>query len=325
MRSFRLKVVITGMLWLTMSAGVLAGNGDPVEEYPDYPLWYERAALVLTNACRMDPTGYRDSYLGNYGILLDENYPPVAPLYWNINLNRSARVHAIDMANNCGLQHASCDGTGTGERIRSYYTKGWSWAENISYYNYRPQSTIRQWLMDSDSDGIPAPDNSDRSARWPSGDGHRRNIMGGGYGEIGIGFATGPVNGNQWQPIVPYWVQDFGAGDNEYNDHYIPAGSHLYFGNEDDWRAGEFDTDSVTFMTNYYNSADQAPNKAQVVINGAVHDLVLELGSPGQGTWSLSLPRGTSCREYRYEFEDSGGELWRYPEVGFLHTYGEGD
>jgi hypothetical protein len=316
---------IFGLLFFSGVSIIRGGNGDPVEDYPGYPIWYERAALVLTNACRLGPQDYRDIYLGDYQILLSENYPPVTPLYMNIDLNRAARAHALDMANNCGLQHSSCDGTGPGDRIRSYYTKGYGWGENIAYYNYRPQSTIRQWLMDADGDGIPAPDNYEADSRWRSGDGHRSNLMGSGYEEIGIGFATGPQGGNQWQEIMPYWVQDFGAGENEYNNHCIPSGSHLFLGNEDDWQAGEFDADSITFMANYYTEVDQAPNRARVNIDGAWYDLTLQMGRPGQGTWYLAFPKGTACREYFYEFEDHAGQVWRYPEQGYLLTYGEGD
>ena len=42
------------------------GYGDPDLAYPDLPNWQERATIVLTNACRMDPVGYRDEYVGDY-------------------------------------------------------------------------------------------------------------------------------------------------------------------------------------------------------------------------------------------------------------------
>ncbi len=62
------------------------GNGDPVDGYPDFPLWYERAAVTLTNSCRIAPTEYRDIYLGKqHKILLAKNYPAVPPVFWNIN------------------------------------------------------------------------------------------------------------------------------------------------------------------------------------------------------------------------------------------------
>ncbi|MBF0431133.1 MAG: CAP domain-containing protein [Fibrobacteria bacterium] len=315
-----MRLIHQYFIFLWIPFGILAGNGDPLEGYDGYPLWYERASMVLTNACRMGPTDYRDKFLGSYDILLPTNYPPVTPVYWNIDLNRAARDHSLDQATNCGMQHSSCDGTSAGDRIRSYYTKGYGWGENIAYFNYRPQSTVEQWLMDADRNGIPAPDNQVPDTRWYSGDGHRSNIMSPDWEEIGVGYAEGTSEGE----LYPFWTQDFGGGKNEWNDHYIPCGSHVFINSDAGWGTDEIEADSVTFMANFYNTENTAPARAHVYINGNGYDLHLAMGQVGQGTYILALPKQTVCREYYFEFEDDKNVLWRYPEEGFLHTYGEG-
>ncbi|HLV32832.1 MAG TPA: hypothetical protein VKY57_14795, partial [Chitinispirillaceae bacterium] len=70
------------------------------------PNWQERALLVLTNTCRMNPQEYRDTYIqSGLDILLPQNYPSVDPLYWNYNLNNAARDYANIMADANTLSH----------------------------------------------------------------------------------------------------------------------------------------------------------------------------------------------------------------------------
>jgi hypothetical protein len=274
------------------------GYGDPLDAYPTLPSWHERAIHVLTNACRMDPTGYRDTYVGNYNILLPQNYPPVDPLYWFIDLNRVARDHAEDIANDCGLQHSSCDGTSFQDRVYSYYTKSYSIAENIATGRSSPVQTMVQWIMDGDP---PAGDKTGRN-----GDGHRANIMNGRYIEIGVGYAYGSVRWNH------FWVQDFGGGDSDYDYHKVPAGSHF------------FESGNIIFMAGYHDTLGNPPSKASVIIDGSEHALSLHLGSQAKGSYSVIQPEGSSCREYYFIFTDASARDFRYPEGGMLATYGEG-
>ena len=88
------------------SPAVSEGYGVPVGEYPN---WQERVLLTMTNACRMAPQQFRETYMASYpDILQYTDYPPVAPVYWNLELNRSARFHANDMASTPCFQHDSC-------------------------------------------------------------------------------------------------------------------------------------------------------------------------------------------------------------------------
>lgn len=290
-------VIVAASGWSTT-----AGYGDPDDAYPTHPSWQERAIHVLTDACRMAPQEFRDAYVGNSTILLESNYPAVGPLYWNLQLNRVARLHAIDMADNCGLNHNSCDGTPTFTRIRRYYTASPNMGENIAYSRSNPLSTMLQWILDGPLSN-PAPDRS-------SGDGHRRNIMNGNYHELGAGFATGPQG---YRDVNPYWVQDFGGGRSDYAGRPLPSASHVFI-----------DNGMTTFMVSYFDAGGEGPSAVRLVLEGEEHEVPLALGAAARGTYILTLPTAQDCRSYFFTAIDSEGEEWRYPEEGFLLSYGEG-
>ncbi|MFW5960249.1 MAG: CAP domain-containing protein [Chitinivibrionales bacterium] len=280
------------------------GYGDPLEDYPGYPSMKERRMILLTNICRISPQEYRDRYLvpensQASGILLEENYPSVPPLYWQIDLNRAARAHSEDMAQNHGLSHSSSDGTPYNDRITSYYTKSPSIGENITTGNSDAFSTMRQWLLDITSTGTPAPDSS-------AGDGHRRNIMSGNYEDIGIGYSYGPESYNH------FWTMDLGGGETVY-ENPLTAGCHFIT-----------ESDSTQFMATYTDPGRDQPQTAKINIAGEDHEMGIDMGSPENGTYSVSLKTASSCREYYFAFTDSEGNNWRYPEQGSLITSGEG-
>jgi hypothetical protein len=268
------------------------GNGDCVDSFPNF---LERQLLVLTNACRMAPVEYRDLYIGNYQVLLPANYPPVKPLYWNRALNRSARAHAIDMANNCGLQHNSCNGTVWSTRVKSYYTKSQTIAENIAAGNATALATVKQWVLEGDP--VPA----DRS----SGDGHRKNIMDSLYRELGMGYARGP------KQYTYFWVQDFGGGAPDFNNPLV-AGAHFFIENS-----------KTTFLVNYSDPVS-APSSINCVIENQPFPMTRALGTETRATWSFVQTKGTACRNYYFTCIRSGVNF-RYPEYGMLATSGEGN
>ena len=279
--------ITTVLLALSFSATPLfAGYGDQINGYPNQQ---ERELHLATNAVRTAPQEFRDTYIGSYNILLPQNYPAVNPIYLNYDLNQAGRVHAEDMAANCGLSHDSCDGTSWSTRIRSYYTDS-SWiAENIATGYSSGFSTVIQFLRD-DVGNTPAAD-------YSGSDGHRRNIMNGGYGDFGPGYAYSPT-----RPWYHFWVQDFGGGS---PPHYaIAAGSHLYL-----------TAQAISFMAVFHDPDGDAPQSARVVVNGVAQDMSLHLGSPARGTYLLNLPNDNACRDYYFQFLSADGTSWRFPET----------
>jgi hypothetical protein len=271
------------------------GNGDRIDSFPNL---LERQLLVLTNACRMAPAEYRDLYIGAYQVLLPANYPAVKPLYWNLRLNRSAHAHAIDMANNCGLQHPSCDGTAWNTRIKSYYTKSQTIAENIASGNTTALATVKQWVLEVDPSSTPVP------ADLSSSDGHRKNIMDSAYRELGTGYARGP------KQYTYFWVHDFGGGAPDFTSPLV-VGCHFFI-----------ETGKTTFFVNYSDPAT-APSGVSCVIENQPYPMSRALGTDMRGTWTLVQTRGTACRAYYFTCMRSGANF-RYPEYGMLVTSGEG-
>ncbi len=280
-------------------AQTCADHGIPVNGFPN---WRERATLVLTDACRISPTGYRAAYLPTAPtILLPALYPAVPPLQWNLALNQSSRAHSTDLAttSNCGFQHDSCNGTAWNVRIASYYPSYSTIGENIAAGYGDPLATVNGWLLDSVA-GIPAVDGS-------GADGHRRNIMYSGFTQIGCGYATGPNTYSR------YWTQDFGRPQTATTIcSPIAAGSHI------------IQNGSVVFLATFYDAQNAAPQSANIVISGVASPMALHLGTAARGTYRFASTAGSSCRSYHFEFRDAAGALQRYPARGELRTSGEG-
>lgn len=280
-------------------------HGVPAASYPDYPNWQEQATIVFTNAVRMAPAAFRDKYMSpSYTILLPQNYPAVNPAFWNLNLNRSSRTYALDMANNCGwiANHNSCDGTAWDARIKSFYTVSGTIAENKATGYAAPQQTVIQWLKDTVTTTRTLA--ADKSAD----DGHRRNIMNSAYLEMGAGYAYSSTK--QW---YYFWVQDFGGAQNQFAGRPIVSGSHLFL-----------TANKITFMANYYDTTGQAPQSASVVVENVTYPMPLHLGVAARGTYDTAITLGTLCRTYYFSFKDDKGKTWLYPEKGRFATYGEG-
>lgn len=283
--------------WILGAAGLAAmlqtglahaGNGDPVNGHPNYR---ERAILALTNACRQGPQDYRDEYLDNSHILKSANYPPVAPVYWTLGLNRSARAHSIDMASGPCFQHDSCDGTSLWDRIGAYY-EATSMAENIAAGYRSPLASVNGLLLDGG-----APDHS-------RGDGHRKNIMAAKFREMGSGSAFGG-------PSRTYDTQDFGNGQPDF-DTPLASGSHVLL------------EGTITFLASYAARDGRAPKEAALRLDGESIPMKVGFGSRNNGTYRATLPAGDECRSYRFQFKDATGHEWSYPEAGVLFTTGEG-
>jgi hypothetical protein len=279
-------VVIQGYFQMAYS-----GYGDPQDTLPSA---FEREVHVMTNAVRMDPLGFRDTYISGTTILNETSYPSVAPLAYNQNLSRSARAHSVDMAANCGLQHESCDGTSFAKRVTSFYKSSSSIAENIATGKATGIQTVVQWLRD-DVQGKPAADLS-------GSDGHRKNMMNANYKELGVGYAYSASR--QWNH---FWTQDFGAGSAVL--YKIPAGCHFKPNNT-----------TLSFAANYYDPTGVAPKSSVVIFDNNVNQMKIMLGSPAKGTYSYSITDDKKVHCYYFIFVDGSGAEIRFPENATLTT-----
>ncbi len=274
-------------------------TGAPVGGYPSLS---ERQVIVYTNAVRMAPQQYRDKYMAGFGpdprsIL--QTYPAVEPLYYQPELNASARAHAEDMGTNGCFQHDDCDGAAWSSRIWSYYPQARSLGENIGA-GYATAKTLVDGLLCDASGGQCALDKTSQA-------GHRTNIMSTSFAAIGAGYAPDIKSTRRH-----YWVQDFAAGD-------LASRPPLVAGCHDFLTAGK-----TTFLLNYRDTTDQPPASSQVVIGGVAYDLALDLGTPAAGTYRLDVSKAAACRQYYFQAVTASGQSWRYPGPGVFLTDGEG-
>ena len=284
-------VLMLSLLPSLLAAAAHAGNGDPVDGHPTYR---ERALLAVTNACRQGPQQYRAHYLpAARGILRPANYPAVAPLYWSLPLNRSARAHSLDMARTPCFQHDSCDGTDLWDRIRRYYRRGTSMGENIAMGFPSALAAVNGLVLDNGA------------ADHSSGDGHRKNIMAAKFTELGNGAVVDGKRG-------PCDTQDFGNGPPEFATPLV-SGSHLVD-----------DEGTITFLASFHARNGKAPDQAAIELDGRVEPLDLGFGKKASGTYRLVVAQEDRCRPYRFRFKDGEGRTWFHPEGGTLFTTGEG-
>lgn len=292
-----ISLYLTTVLLIVLTGSITFGY----DEYTDsMPNWEERAALVLTNACRMAPVAYRDRHIGNNSILLPENYPAVPPLYRGHALSESTRSYSIRMATECGLTH-TCNGESFQSRLESFYGSGGYIGENIATGYRTPQQVVAGWLIDGQSAEDAAADKSGY-------DGHRSNIMNKKFREIGCGY----VLSGSGRSAKPYWCQDFGSKTNPHTYHPVPAAAHFFFTN------GE-----ITFLANVYDTTESLTSVALLLENNRF-PMTLDMGTGFAGTYMVTQPETSACRYYRIEIAYNNGSVIYYPETGRLPTTGEG-
>ncbi len=271
-----------------------SGYGDPQDTLPSA---FEREVLVMTNAVRMAPGAFKDTYIAGSSILSESMYPSVAPLLYNHDLSRAARFHSVEMAKNCGMIHNSCDGSSFSARVKSFYTSSSSIAENIATGKTTGLQTVIQWLRD-DVQGVPAADGS-------GNDGHRKNIMNAVYKELGVGYAYNASR--QW---YHFWTQDFGAG--KVTMVKVPAGCYL-----------KQTSTTITFAANYYDPSGSSPKSAEVIVDNTVKTMSLMLGTAAKGTWKYTMTDDKKTHCYYFVFTDGSGEKIRFPATATLTTGNE--
>jgi len=286
---------VTGQNFAATSSSITysSAGGVPISGYPN---WQVRAFLVITNAVRQAPQAYRSTYTSFTNILLPANYPAVAPVYWNENLNHAARAHATDMATTPCFQHNSCDGTDGITRISSYYPSALFLAENIAAGISTPKAAIDLLICESAN---PANCATDKTVY----DGHRQNIMNANAKELGTGYYY-----YAGSPYGYYWVQDFGATALPIFQPPIVSGTHMVLNSQ------------LTFWLNYYAAA--APQEVRLVINGSSVSMTLAIGSAQSGLYTATAGADSVCQSYHFEAVDSSGQGWRYPGTGEFRTYG---
>jgi len=186
-----------------------------------------------------------------------------------------------------GEASCACEGgafTGSGPRFQTRVGRFGTSAsyENIAFGLQDPVRMFYLWLhepFDATSCGY----GYDSRSR-PNG--HRYAILNAG-GSVGVGY------------YERYWVQDFGGGDPAEN---LVTGVHTP-------ERGE----AVEFRANWFAAA--APSRAEVNVDGSCTELMLERGTPVNGTY-LGDSTGAGCRHYYFSFTDASGAEYTFPSTG---------
>ena len=283
--------------------GLVSGDaGTYGESTGDAPTWHERVVVLMTNAARVDPAGYKATYGSDFqpamGPTVLSTYPAVAPVYLNAALDQSARFHSEDMATNRCFQLDSCDGTNVWTRVKSFYSLSSTLGENYAGGFADPRQTVNQLLCSAPANTC-CPDGA-------GCDGQRALIMAGRFKAVGVGRVSAP--GTYYGT---YWTQDFG-GVVAAPMPPLVDGSHLFYPSQS----------TTTFATTFTSSGP--PKSVSVVIDGVPTPLTLTLGNATRGHWAAQTARANACRSYSFEAVDAQGVTWRYPAHGVLRTTGEG-
>lgn len=289
-----------------------------------YANYSERLVLYYTNLYRINPGMLKNedentkySACATWG----DCYPAQKPLWFNLNLSRSARYHSDDMRSNgdC-FEHTDCcvltNSCPTGEdgsfanRIRKFYT-GSSFGENIAAGH--PYDKVVKNLINE-------------VGATAGTDGHRHNIFGYqfnqndpdflnngvpiSYNEVGIGNLEGGAYNR-------YVTQNFGNAATRTEGFVvgIHEPQHPSFNKE------------TLFNVIFHNAA--APQSVYLIIDDLIYKMALIHQNPrsfkniplnwftGNYQTTINFPKA-GCIPYHFQLIDTQGVKHKYPDVGEL-------
>jgi MYXO-CTERM domain-containing protein len=255
---------------LLAPGSVLAyGEGDG-----DGPSMEERAVHLFTDRLRVEPDATDAEF---------SNYPPVAPLIYNVDLGEAARFHGDDMAESGCFQHESCDGTEFGTRLNRFYS-GFAIGENIAMGSPNAESVVFEgWLYSPP---------------------HRDNMLRAEWRELGTGYA-------QDESSVPFWVQDFGSRGGEV-EPITTSATH--------WPLYPTVEANLRFYLAVYDPEGE-PEEAELFWRGELQTMDSDRGSDGQQTYFLDVSSGPeTCQSYYFKLTRSDGSSVLYPSAGALQV-----
>jgi hypothetical protein len=276
-------------------------GGDPSDGFPSFA---ERSLLVLTNMIRMAPQEYMQNYWEGDGskenFMLAKNYTAVGPVYWLLELNQSARHHALDMAENNFFSHTSSNGDDFPTRVVGFISGLQRYGENIAAGQPSSLAVLNGLICDKLPPLTQCAD--DRSKH----DGHRSNIMSKSFNLLGTGYIQ-----KSNSDYERFWVQDFGGHPLSDLSPTI-AGSHLVLDSK------------LAFFLNYFD--DSNPQSVSLVLDGTTYSMTLDSGMGKAGTYAHFInPSSSACSFYYFEAISGDGASWRFPKEGHFGTFNVGD
>ena len=148
----------------------------------------EQLMLELVNRARANPTAEakRHNISLNQGLSAGRiSTAAKQPLAFNSKLIEASRDHSQWMLNQDVFSHTGVNGSSAGKRMESAgyrFTGSWTWGENISWRGTTGNPNVTQYVGTQHVGLFKSP-------------GHRTNILGDNFREIGIGVKTGEYKG----------------------------------------------------------------------------------------------------------------------------------
>jgi hypothetical protein len=306
-------LVVSGatLALLALCPGPVGASGEPVSGFPN---WAERVILEWSNRARCDPQVEMTACGSNCGEAAC--YSPIAPLAYQLELNRAARFHSDEMRLQSYFGHDSmctvvpdidslypdtCDGdascacvggtatcnpscTTSSERATLF---GWSpWAGEVIAGSPDPDTSFYMWLYEP---------TADPGCYFTMENGHRWLILTT-EGSMGAGV-SGRCTGE---------FRSVGTAER------IPSGAHY-----------PRQASSVEVWVNWYDAA--GPSEAWVNVDGTCTALSLGRGSQENGAWTATLSDVASgCFRYYFELAHASGAAVTYPTTGSFGIGPEG-
>jgi hypothetical protein len=322
-----MRLPITALVCLLLVSSVVAQPAIPKANYGEpngtFPSWQEHAVAQLTNRARVEPA--TELAACPPGQCLEAAcYSATAPLFWNYDLNQSARFHSLTMGmfpffahdtpcalfgdidtrypgSSTGSFASSCSSSGlttAGQRVNLF---GAAYGgENAAAGYSTPHSVFYGWLYETASTS---------ACGFTFQNGHRNNILENEGPALGVGHAS--VSGS---PYGTYWTQDFGGSG---SIPKIPSGSHWTAINHS--RNPSVADNSIEFWANWYDVAGGAPTTATVVLDNVPTAMTRTRGTATNGAYTATISGvSTSCHTYYFSFVDSSLTVVRYPTTGAL-------
>lgn len=292
-----------------LTAGASTSSHALGESINGFPKWEERVIHAWINRARSDP----QVEMTACGAACGEKacYAPIAPLNYDLNLNRAARFHSDEMLRQSYFAHdsactvvsninslypATCDGSASCAcvgGVKACSPACTTFAPRVSLFGASPSGEI----IASPSDPEQAfylwlfENSASPTCAFSTPNGHRWLILKS-TGAVGAGVTTGG-----------FAVGDFGLGAAPAK---VPSGSHY-----------PRQAASVDVWANWFDGA--APTVRRVNVDGVCTSMALGRGSMQNGAFKATLNSVASgCHRYYFEYKDSGNQAVTFPTTGSL-------
>lgn len=259
--------VVTAVMGSTESAQSAEVSATPsATDVSKQPNAQEVLVIELINRARFDPTAEAT----RYGIGLNDGITGTQitttrkqPLASNLFLTDAARVHSQWMIDNDIFSHDGANGNSPTDRMRTagyVFSGAWGNGENIAWSGTSAKTiNLTQAVIDHHEGLFKSP-------------GHRENILGTNYREVGAGHKTGDfiMSGTHWNSSL--LTEDFAYLDN--GTYFLTGVIYNDANNNKFYDVGE-GLDGITITTNGKSYPVYSTGAYTIPLSNGTYDVVI--------------------------------------------------